>query len=216
MSQTNNTLRTGVDLAGRTITIQTLNETFPRDDDQDETRQLSDATTMRWSPSVRNGTSPVPLATTATMQDSVDRAFQLALQEYFGEDHTRQIMREQGRLIPLPQHPYYPQSSLPYYPSTLTTTTTTTTLTSDQQPQDERRLPVYQDGFDLTFTRFAVNLDTCTTQNPEPCLWIFQTTCVILEEGDDPEIVEEALTLGIGSSLDDDTYIDAIPPEHIP
>lgn len=79
-----------------------------------------------------------------------------------------------------------------------------------------RRLVFYTDEYPSE-VRNVVDF-ICPPESPSDvsCVIVEQKACVVLEEGDDPEVVNLALVNGLRAAISSGAFEAAIPPEHIP
>ena len=80
-----------------------------------------------------------------------------------------------------------------------------------------RRLVFYTDEYPSEVRNVVENfICPSAPQDDLSCFIIEQVSCVILEEGDDPEVVRLALIDGLREAISSGDFEEAIPPEHIP
>jgi hypothetical protein len=198
-NEVNNTYKTGLILATRNVTIETLNATFPRDDSGRFLREES-VWRHRINPLDRYGQankeelkfdSLGSLGTrglhVANLQDSKHLQF-FVLRESTRSNGNRR------RTVYLPQQE------------------------SDGEIIDvsqlSRQLVFYTDEDPVEIDAIVDN-PLCEPENPvTQCAVVASTACTVLEDGDNENLVKVVLLAGIRLSILNGDFEDAIPPEH--
>ena len=221
LTQNGNTLITGLVEAGRNITIEILNATFPRS--RSTTRRLSLGQFGYTQVGGRGGSRP---SISSDEHSDEEMALRLGLRDFLGEDGFHQVLMEDGELpsktqsfssIHIQNHNHYMNAHKRYNLTQLDEGLQGRRLRgSGNDPlQEHRRLPIFEDDRELSEIVVAVST-TCGVVDGFECLVVVQRNCAILEPGDDETAVQNALVIGFEAALESGTYMDAIPPEHIP
>jgi hypothetical protein len=223
MNQTNNTLKTGLLIATRNVTIGILNETFPRDggdgggggdddddDDKSSERFLGNSETLQRDSHRSPETSEDQRASLLSR-----RSLTLRRREVRGTitgpavsaSHQWFHVMDLGRLPSDDSHPeriikegqsrrrtvYLPQRFPDYW------------------DDGRRRLVYYTDAYLPTINSIVDNPFCVAPSDEVTCAVVDSTVCVILEEGDDEREVQNALLSGIEESIQDGSFAAAIP-----
>jgi hypothetical protein len=211
-NEVNNTLKTGLLIATRNVTIQTLNETFPRDDDTSSSGRALRSEGLQishhWSlvaPEDRSG-SPIHDALLPIQAYSghgmmtnpatpASQLFNVMDLGRFQSDNSRRVQgaidddQRRRRTVFLPRD------------------------FSDVDDRGGRRLVFYTDEYAPVINSIIAN-EFCDRPPEINCAVVDSTVCVVLEEGDNEEEVRAALLNGFATSIQDGTFQGAIPPEN--
>jgi hypothetical protein len=184
-NEVNNTLKVGLLIATRNITIETLNETFPREE---------------------------RLLLRGKAQHSLWKVFGedkdlTELHDEFGSvgQSTRHVFNLKDLVVNnelKPKERSQGQRRAVYLPSK-----------TDNADDTGRRLVFYTDEYPVVIPAI-VNNPFCGDQPQTECAIVATTVCVLLEEGDDEAEVRRALIDGIEEAITNGDFEDAIPPEN--
>ena len=212
LEENGNTLKTGLELAGRNITIRVLNETFPGGGMPEPTGQSiaivpqSTALSNEAASHLRHPGHPKlkqryhghgrKHRTLSAL--GFQRAIELGVSSNFDAKRSQGILDSCVGLwesrIPTPadlKKRYLAAFRL-------------------------RRLVFYTDDYPSEVRNVVENF-ICPSAPPGAiCVIVQQVSCVLLEEGDDPEVVSFALRNGLRDAINSGEFEAAIPPEHIP
>jgi hypothetical protein len=192
-NEVNNTLKTGLEIATRNVTIENLNSTYPRDGSQRFLRRRNKQQNQRAFFGGKGG-------------------HEAALQyDEFGKRVFRHV-------VPLKDFEYSPTISdnevEAKQPENTKGRRRAVFLPSDDRHPESnasRRLVFYTDDYpvmiDSIFDNRFCPADTF-------CSIVSSTVCVLLEEGDDEEEVQDELLDGIRVAIFNGDFEAAIPPEH--
>ena len=210
MNEVNNTLKTGLIIATRNVTIETLNATFPRDGSR-KRRQLLRRNLQRnhW-----------PLQSSTKINNF------FALRPYDGHHHpitpsSSNIVHvtDLGRFRLVDHDFIVPEErnrTHVVYSSTEEIRRRAVVLPQTSSVIEDdggRRLVYYTDTY-LPVINNIFDNEFCDNNEDLNCAVVDSTVCVLLEEGDDEEEVRSALLDGIEESILDGSFQEAIPPEH--
>jgi hypothetical protein len=186
-NEVNNTLKTGLIIATRNITIEILNGTYPRSE-----RLLRRGYARHGEIVYKHEAYEEFGRETHSFRLVVPlHKFDLASNE---KVQAANLGRDQGR------------RRTAYLPSK-----TRQVPTTDGIP-DARRLVFYTDDYPPLVTAI-INNPFCS--DPDTlCAIVSSTICVLLEEGDDEEEVRRVLLTGMQAAIASGDFEDAIPPEH--
>lgn len=191
-NEVGNTLKTGLLIATRNITIEVLNETYPRDDSQRFLRRRMKRKTQR----------------NILVDNEEDHGNELQYDE-FGKLLFRHI------IVPLKdsEHSLFDSFIKAEQREDLRERRRAAFVSSGggYSEPNVRRLVFYSDDFPVLITDIVEN-PFC--QENEYCSIVLSTSCVLLEEGDVREEVEAALLNGIRAAILNGDFEAAIPPEH--
>lgn len=207
-NENGNTLKTGLLIATRTIAIDILNSTFPqqrmlREHETDEygtTASTSSSSIIMVAPPAHRhwpiqGDAVVQVPETKHVSLSFFRDLDAPAKQN-PDDFKRQAVR-------------LPSGWIGTGPAAATTTTM-----SQSSFGADRRLVFFTDDYPVVITSVSENFlcekDTPTTE----CAIVSTTLCVLLEDGDDRQVVREGIIVGLDASLSDGSFLDAIPPEN--
>ena len=200
-NEVNNTLKTGLIIATENVTIEVLNTTFPRSDNEsDRFRRLELLQSLQSSRHKHQH------------QHQQDQAVHHHLLR-----EKNQMERFNGNAILItnlvsttPESQSYTQQqrSLAYAPRSSSLSSEVATTGARR-----RRLVYYTDVFEPAINTIFDN-PLCSAPEGFLCAVVDSTVCVILEEGDDEDEVQLALLNGIGAAIEDGSFFAAIPPEH--
>jgi hypothetical protein len=193
-NEINNTLKTGLIIATRNVTIETLNSTMPREDSRRLWPEDHEPSHVPSKSSVVHSfvvMSPNDLYHSHNQLDSLSS--RAALDPNLGpsipsNDHTKR----RRRAAYLPQAPY---------------------IDANDEAAERRRLAYYTDEYAPVINSIVDN-QFCQKGDSFQCAVVDSTVCVILEEGDDEEEVRMALLNGIGQAISDGSFYEAVPPEN--
>lgn len=197
-NEVNNTYKTGLIIATRNVTIETLNATFPRDGTGRLLREISNWR-HRSKPLVRYGQANKEglgsLGTrglhVANLQDSDLQSFVLR------ESKPGKSLRSDGnrrRAVYLPQEEADGEGI--------------------DVSQLSRQLVFYTDEYPVTIDAIIDNPFCGPSNSVTRCAVVASTVCTLLEDGDDEGQVQIVLLTGIRVSIRNGDFEDAIPPEH--
>ena len=79
-----------------------------------------------------------------------------------------------------------------------------------------RRLVFFTDEYPNQVRNLVENFLCSSDETDVICLIVQQVSCVLLESGDDPDVVSFTLRNGLRDSINSGEFVLAIPPEHIP
>jgi hypothetical protein len=267
LDENNNTLRTGLEIATRNVTIDILNTTFPRRSRSLVNTAADASTAVAAAAAFRNGkhsrrelagkvdtasaatsvfsAAHSPRASHATIKVSYDshglyaliqrgweRAMNNGLTFEFGDDEASMILRSLWDTI-----------------ATSSTSARTLVASNDNriliQEQGEmlkrrdsrqalqlsrqrrRKLVYYTDDWPPIVTDViddpycpgggdTIGGNGAGSNSTVRCAFVSTQVCVVLDSGDDPEVIERALEGGFRIAIQDGSFFDAIPPENIP
>jgi hypothetical protein len=213
LTENGNTLKTGLELAGRNITIQVMNETFPSgtttllsQESLDTSLQSSvvgaDYNQLRQHHKMKRRPSNSGHHKEHEGHDRTLEGFHLAMERGV----TSTCDAEQSLVI-LESLANIWQSRMPSQGDLGRRTLSVNRI---------RRLVYYTDEYPSIVRNVVDFLCPPGSPNNVICVIIEQTACVILEEGDDPEVVNLALVTGLRDAIRSGAFEAAIPPEHIP
>lgn len=212
-NEVNNTMKTGLILATRNVTIATLNATFPRDGSGRLLQQTLEQNSQRnhLSPESSNRMSAFlalrPYETQRRhywMSESTSRMLQVT---DLGRSRLYQDNFVFEETLPMKMQYESPhvRRRAAYLPGA---------FSSNKDFQSgQRRLVFYSDQFVPAINSIFDN-PFCENLEEFQCAVVDTTVCVVLEEGDDEQQVQTALLDGIQQSILDGSFQDAIPPEH--
>lgn len=208
-NEVNNTLKTGLIIATRNVTIEILNETFPRGDDSSSSQRFLRTESLQISKQY---------LATATSKDRADSPIYDINRPYHGRgmianpslpiNHLFNVMD----LGPFPSEASRsPQKDV----NDLQRRRRTVYLPQEISHMDDdgRRLAYYSDAYPPVINSIADN-PFCDKPSDIQCAVVDSTVCVILEEGDDEAAVQTALLLGISEAIRDGSFQAAIPSEN--
>lgn len=188
-NEVNNTLKTGLIIATRNITIEIINGTYPR---SERLLRRGDARHGEIVYNKHEGHDEFGLETHSLRLVVPLHKFDLASNKRV---QAANFERDQGR------------RRTAYLPSE-----TRQNPTTDGIP-DARRLVFYTDDYPPLVTAITDNLRFCNDPNTL-CSIVSSTFCVLLEEGDDEEEVRRVLLAGIQVAIANGDFEEAIPPEN--
>lgn len=213
-NEVNNTLKTGLLIATRNVTIEVLNATFPGNNGSVSSERLlrraDGAQEHHHRPSLTK--SDVPRGslihdrhlafrpyevqgTIAHPSIPASHSFHIIDVGKFqmdGHRTKRNVDEDQGRR----RTAFIPHRS-----------------SSEVDDGGRRRLVYFTDEY-LPVINFVIDNPFCREPPEFSCAVVDSTVCVILEEGDDEEEVRTALLRGIEESILDGSFQAAIPPEN--
>jgi hypothetical protein len=186
-NEINNTLKTGLIVATRNVTIETLNTTLPRN----ESRRLLQAQQSSTKTNIHHLFSSSSSGSTLLVIDlgrfrhvDQDIAMGTGMARANGQLQKMQVRRR------------------------------TAYLPSDRDILDDRRrLAFYTDEFPPTINSILDN-PFCANFPEFQCAVVDSTVCVLLEEGDDRAMVRMVLLDGIEQAILDGSFQAAVPPEN--
>jgi len=205
LNENNNTLKTGLEAAGRNITIQVLNATFPRSTLQAESQgegypisqpdvgfnpnMLSNKRKRRYSNAAENGNN--------RNLEGYERAIELGVSSTFGHEQAQSIL----------------DASIDIWSARIPTVDSLNRYLSGIRP---RRLVFYTDDRPNEVRRVIEDFICSAGVDGAICAIVQQRSCVFLEEGDDSVMVSMQLGSGLRAAINDGSFAAAIPPENIP
>lgn len=204
-NQVGNTLKTGLVIATRNVTIETLNTTFPREEVGRRLQRnmqrhhwpLKSSTKVNTFLALRpyelyKSNDFFTVAGGGSLHVTDLGRFRLVDQDIFIKSET----------VPVAVQEYTPQirRRAAYLPN-------------GKLNENGRRLAFYTDEFEPIINSIFDN-PFCENIEDFQCMVVDSTVCVLLEEGDDEEMVRTVLLDGIEQSILDGSFQDAIPPEH--
>jgi len=203
LNQNNNTLKSGLEAAGRNITIQVLNSTFPRSTLQEESEEDNDFPISRPGP----GFDPNTLShkrkrrySNAAENDNTrnlegyERAIELGVSSTFGHEQAQTILN----------------SSTDIWSAKIPSLDNLRRFLAGTRP---RRLVFYSDDRPNEITNVIENFICSSGFDGAICVIVQQRSCVFLEEGDDPAVVSFALRNGLRNAINDGDFVAAIPAD---
>jgi hypothetical protein len=202
-NEVNNTYKTGLILATRSVTIETLNATFPRDGSERFLRQISD-----WGHRLK---PPVHYGQTNEEEQKFEGLGRLGTRGL----HVANLQDSDLRSVVL--HESKPGKSL-RSDGHKRRTVYLTREESDNEIIDisqlSRQLVFYTDEYPVTIDAIIDN-PFCSPSNPVTlCAVVASTVCTLLEDGDDEVQIQTVLLAGIQMSIFNGDFENAIPPEH--
>jgi hypothetical protein len=202
-NERNNTLKTGLVLATRNVTIDTLNTTLPRN----ESRRLLQRNLPRNdSPFTRSTNDKSTFASPYRHHNSVAGSTSGSKKNAIDLVQFRLVDKD------IALNAAVPRATLPLRKTQVRRRTVY--LPSGQDTVDDRRsLAFYTDEF-LPTINSVLNNPFCANFPEFECAVVDSTVCVLLEEGDSEEIVRMVLLDGIETAILDGRFQAAIPPEH--
>ena len=203
LNENGNTLKTGLEIAGRTVTIDILNTTFPREDlqaEQDQGAQEQDLHLFReHHPNKRRygGHNGGNERRERKLEDFY-AAMERGMASTFGHD-TALTMLDSSKDVWSPR---------------------VQDLQNRHLETRSRRLVFYTDEYPSEVVDI-IELDNPIIENRlceegANCMIVQQISCVVLEEGDNEFVVRLALQNGLRQAVNNGDFAAAIPPEHIP
>lgn len=203
----NNTLREGLELAGRNITIQLVNNTFPRTEaglvtspqgDPVEEEEEEESTTPFGTPRLRKHKQRYSNKNSPGTRKLADyqTALKLGLSSSFGPGEALVIMESSDGLL---------SSRLPALEET---------RRSLSSPSS-RRLVFYTDEYPSRVFNVVENFICENTSDDLICVIIQQLACVIREEGDDVGVIRFTLRNGLRDAINSGEFLAAVPPENL-
>lgn len=203
LDENGNTLKTGLEIAGKNITIQVLNSTFPdgmtavappiQDESIPATGTTMDANLRhhkykRWN---HQGKHPEKRSLAGFQS-----AMQHGITSTFGADEALEVL----------------DLSLGIQFSRIDSFDAMRRSLS----QLSRRLVFYTDQYPSRVTNVVENF-ICTVNDPDAiCVIVQQVSCVVLEAGDDPSVVRFTVRNGLRDAINSGEFVEAIPAEHLP
>jgi hypothetical protein len=209
LNEVNNTLKTGLEIAGANITIEIMNTSFPGGAMPADPESLlpEGGGTRRTLERPAAVSSQSRLHGAHVVADAGPLlALQAGLADEFGQDGTTDILRSFGYILrprsppSLHRHQRYPGDE---------------DLRRLLQ-MSQRRLVFYTDEFPSTVYNIRQNFMCDGAQEGVLCSVVEQFTCVVLEEGDDRALVKTVLSSGVREAINNGDFERAIPPENIP
>ena len=201
MEERNNTLKTGLELAGRNVTIQILNETFPREEtlvaESDEPKPGFEFHSFRNKHPHHQRYGNKENRRRVRKLEGYFTAVELGMMSTFGPDQA-QVMLD---------------SSLEVWGSRIPSLED---LNRRLVSSRSRRLVFYTDEYPSEVRNVIENFICDGVPEDAICMIVQQVSCVLLEEGDDPEVVRFTLRNGLRDAINNGDFVAAIPPEHIP
>lgn len=186
-NEVNNTYKSGLIIATSNITIQSLNETYPQDQEGGrylQKRIQSQQQKQKQSSSHRG----------LTVKD-IGR-FQL--DEIGSTENDSSKERRRRRAV--------------YLPDTSSQIDSSSSI-DDNNVNDSRRLAFYTESYPPVINNIFDNT-FCQVAEGILCAVVDSSVCVILEKGDDEFEVKDALLNGIAKSIRDGSFESAIPSEN--
>jgi hypothetical protein len=183
--EVNNTLKTGLLIATRTIAIETLNETFPQ---EGRLLRRGKAQQSLWKVFGEDQDSTELHDEFGSVGRSTRHVFDL--KDLVVNNEVKSKGRNQGRRRTV------------YLPSK-----------TDNTDDTGRRLVFYTDEYPVVIPAI-VNNPFCRNEPQTECAIVSTTVCVLLEGGDDEAEVRRALLDGFAEAIASGDFEDAIPPEH--
>lgn len=200
-----NTLKTGLIIATRNVTIETLNTTFPRD--ESGRRVKRNLQRNHW-----------PMKSSTNINAFLAfRPYELFRIHDFasGSSSSSLQVTDLGRFRLFDQHVPENMDALPlptHYPKTQVRRRAAY-LPAGDSAEHGRKLAFYSDDFQPVINSIFDN-PFCDNLPELKCAVVDSTVCVMLEEGDDEEMVRAVLLDGIEESILDGSFQAAIPPEN--
>jgi hypothetical protein len=206
-NEKDNTLKTGLTLATRNVTIDTLNTTLPRN----ESMRLLQRNLQRSHRPLTSSTKGSTYLASRALE--IHRHHQLVSISTTG---SRLQVNDLGRLHLVDQdivvESEVARAKVPSQKNQVRRRNAY--LPSGQNTVDDRRsLAFYTDEFQPTINSILDN-PFCPNFPEFECAVVDSTVCVLLEEGDDEEMVRMVLLGGIEQAILDGSFQAAIPPEH--
>ena len=186
-NEVNNTYKSGLIIATSNITIQSLNETYPQDQEGGrylQKRIQSQQQKQKQSSSHRG----------LTVKD-IGR-FQLDEIGSTESDSSKERRRRRAVYLPDTSSQIDSSSSI-----------------DDNSVNNNRRLAFYTDSYPPVINNIFDNT-FCQVAEGILCAVVDSSVCVILEKGDDESEVKDALLNGIAKSIRDGSFESAIPSEN--
>ena len=208
LTETGNTLKTGLELAGRNITIELLNSTFPGGSASnlvEESETMSTEATQGFTVKSlgqrhkRRYSHAGEGDNRVRKLEGYETAIELGISSTFGPDQAFVIL-DSAMDIWLPRIPTVEEMQR-------------RSLRVDGR---YRRLVFYTDAYPSEVRNVIENFNCESTLPNAICVIVQQRSCVFVEEGDDPELVRFTLRNGFRNAINSGQFADAIPPEHIP
>mmetsp|Transcript_3135 Transcript_3135/g.5932 ORF Transcript_3135/g.5932 Transcript_3135/m.5932 type:complete len:571 (-) Transcript_3135:129-1841(-) len=204
LNEVGNTLATGLILATRNVTIETLNSTFPRSGSRRRLRKSLQRNHWPIQSSTKINTflafRPYELRNIShSLRPSMVQVTDLGRFRVAGH-YTVSGLESSSRLH-VDTEVRRRAVVLPKAPST------------EKGSKGQRRLVYYTDQYEPVINTIFDNA-FCEDLQGFSCAVVDSTVCVMLEEGDDEEEVQAGLLDGIEQSILDGSFQEAIPPEH--
>lgn len=197
MNMTNNTLKTGLIIATINVTIETLNASFPEEGRLLRYRKHTTGSHHTTAEDDGLALRSRPLSTTLDFWVVPLDFFGSRLPPDFVLEGPDRRLEGDGRLLGYQsQNRQQQRSSLSQY-------------------HLSRRLVYYADSVQPEI-RAIIDSPFCPSETPQvtKCAVVTTSTCVFLEEGDDPAVVRTALRTGIQASIESGAFEEAIPEEN--
>jgi hypothetical protein len=210
LNEVNNTLKTGLEIAGANITIEIINASFPGgampEDPEVLTRHTLESPSVASSQSGRSWRFGHIEGVHVVAEAGPLLALQAGLSGEFGQDKTTDILRSFGHILrPRPPPSLHSHQRYPGHQDL---------RRLFRMPQ--RRLVYYTDEIPSTVYNIRQNYMCDGAEEGVLCSVVEQNTCVVLEEGDDRALVKEVLSAGIREAINNGDFEKAIPPQYIP
>jgi hypothetical protein len=211
-NEVNNTLKTGLLIATRNVTIETLNETFPRDDNSSISQRFLQTENMDRSKHYLEDPTPGDRVDSPIYDAYIHRPYHDApsiTNPAFSRTNRLFNVMDIGLFhIETPSHPEGDVTD----PQRRRRTVYLPQEISDMD-NGGRRLVFYTDVYAPVINSIIEN-PFCVRPPDISCAVVDTTVCVILEEGDNEDEVQTALLRGISLSIQDGSFQAAIPKEN--
>ena len=190
-NEVNNTYKSGLIIATSNITIQSLNETYPQDQERRRKKRIqSQQQQQKQKQQQKQSSSHRGL----TVKDI--GGFQLGEISSTENDSSKERRRRRAVYLPDTSSQIDSSSSI-----------------DDNNVNNNRRLAFYTDSYPPVINSIFDNT-FCQVAEGILCAVVDSSVCVILEKGDDEVEVKDALLNGIAKSIRDGSFESAIPSEN--
>lgn len=194
-NEVNNTLKTGLIIATENVTIEILNASYPRDGETETEAESQRRAHRSMQRNIRQLQGLHGLVTSLIVYHQQDAAT-----GSLGSANVGELVRRRSTLEQLQG-----QRQAAYLPKSLDST--------GSDKWKNRRLVFYTDEFEPVINTIFDN-PFCEEPDGVTCSIVDSTVCVVLEEGDNEAEVQATLLAGIEESIQDGSFVAAIPPEN--
>ena len=195
-NEVNNTYKSGLIIATSNITIQSLNETYPQD--QEGGRYLQKRIQSQQQQQQQQQQKQKQKQSSSHRGLTVKDIGRFQLDEIGSTENDSSKERRRRRAV--------------YLPDTSSQIDSSSSI-DDNNVNNNRRLAFYTDSYPPVINNIFDNT-FCQVAEGILCAVVDSSVCVILEKGDDEVEVKNALLSGIAKSIRDGSFESAIPSEN--